>query len=401
MLSVVGLLSLMAVVASGILLFEQWRITEATTQVALRTVPDLIQAQHTIRNLERLRHCGDLLLGRPDKITRSQAVIEATLLSSHPTLMENPVAAPIIAEALRRILELDDLLSQDGAPEPKRLIALWQPSSDAISAAADSLATQTAATARTESEQIGIAARHSLSGIALALGCVALLLAGGVVLMRSYLLRPIQRIVQALDQRQGNLPARDFPPFKEIDRLRIAAGELGTALAEVERLAMIDELSGLHNRRAYYLAAKREFDRFRRYGRTVSLLMFDLDYFKHINDHHGHEGGDRAIVAFARLLAEALRSADFAARIGGEEFVLLAPELDVNGTAVLAERLRLAVSQLVITSPIGESIPLTVSIGVSWPQGDDTDMDAAMRRADEALYAAKNGGRNRVVLAKG
>lgn len=163
----------------------------------------------------------------------------------------------------------------------------------------------------------------------------------------------------------------------------------------LQKLASTDPLTGLANRSRFFALAASEVTRIRRYGRPLAVIMLDIDHFKDINDTYGHSLGDMALKAFAGVCLELLREPDIMARIGGEEFALLLPETDRSGALALAERLHGAVSAIRLENL---SIAMTVSMGVSevWP--GETTVDAALSRADQALYAAKRAGRNRTML---
>jgi len=162
---------------------------------------------------------------------------------------------------------------------------------------------------------------------------------------------------------------------------------------EMEQLATIDGMTGIYNRRHFLTMADHEWDRARRHGRPLSFLMIDIDYFKAINDRFGHDIGDRAIVHVAQLAAGCKRSFDLLARIGGEEFALLLPDTEIAQAEAIAERLRCDVAM----SPLAE-VPhsATVSIGVATSDDTMAGVSDLMRLADQALYAAKRTGRNRV-----
>lgn len=161
---------------------------------------------------------------------------------------------------------------------------------------------------------------------------------------------------------------------------------------EMADLAMKDALTGIFNRRHFTARLDSEWKRVRRYGRPLSLLLLDIDHFKSINDRYGHDVGDQVIVAIARLCGTTTRDSDVAARIGGEEFAILLPETDLDDARAAAERLRVAVAERPIASNAGP-IAVTVSIGTA-PAGQAADPADFMKRTDEALYAAKRGGRN-------
>jgi diguanylate cyclase (GGDEF)-like protein len=159
--------------------------------------------------------------------------------------------------------------------------------------------------------------------------------------------------------------------------------------------SMTDPLTGLLNRRYFTKLSQREVARSLRHGLRFSVLMLDIDHFKRINDNFGHPVGDLAIKALAEICNQALRPHDILARYGGEEFILTLPHTDEEGARVVAERIRKAVEQLELPAASGP-VRFTVSIGVSIYKKDLT-LERIVERADEALYKAKQAGRNRIV----
>jgi diguanylate cyclase (GGDEF)-like protein len=141
-----------------------------------------------------------------------------------------------------------------------------------------------------------------------------------------------------------------------------------------------------------------ELDHARRMGRSFALLALDIDHFKRINDTWGHAAGDEALKSFANACRLALREYDILGRVGGEEFAVALPNTGPDGARVIAERLRAAVAELVIHPAKGQFFDLTVSVGVAQLRDTDTGIASLLGRADQALYRAKNGGRNRVVM---
>jgi len=167
---------------------------------------------------------------------------------------------------------------------------------------------------------------------------------------------------------------------------------------KLQRDANFDYLSGLLNRRAFQIVAQQAIAARHRYKRSLSVVMIDIDFFKRINDTHGHEVGDKAISHVAKLLKLSCRNADCVARIGGEEFVLLLPDTDRAGAFKLAEKVRERISK----NPLdvnGKFIDITVSAGVSNVREEHDSIESALSEADEALYKAKESGRNNVQLA--
>ena len=162
---------------------------------------------------------------------------------------------------------------------------------------------------------------------------------------------------------------------------------------ELERLASTDKLTGTFNRRYFEKVAALEMARARRYGHGLALVLFDLDRFKQVNDRHGHQVGDQVLTQVAALVRRQLRASDTLARWGGEEFVILVPESGLEEAGQLAEKLRLAVAACSCPSVGG----LTISLGVALFTPADS-LDDWLFRADQALYAAKAGGRNQVSI---
>lgn len=173
--------------------------------------------------------------------------------------------------------------------------------------------------------------------------------------------------------------------------------ELRQSLAKIEELATRDHLTKLYNRRHMDSLIAQELSRADRGGDTFCLAVVDIDHFKSINDRHGHDTGDKTLVEFGRLLPMMLRDTDQVARWGGEEFVVLLVATAIAGGTEVMERLRARVEG---NDWSAAEIPVspTCSIGVAERQADET-IDDVLRRADAALYAAKHGGRNRVVSA--
>lgn len=159
--------------------------------------------------------------------------------------------------------------------------------------------------------------------------------------------------------------------------------------------AVTDELTGLRNKRFFRETFTREFSRAQRYRRSLSILVIDIDHFKNVNDRHGHHIGDITLTAVAGIVGSIVRADDTAARYGGEELVVLLPETDLRGAAVIAERLRNEIaSRKVCYRDI--SLHVTVSIGCAELCAKDADADALFQRADRQVYVAKDDGRNRV-----
>jgi diguanylate cyclase (GGDEF)-like protein len=163
----------------------------------------------------------------------------------------------------------------------------------------------------------------------------------------------------------------------------------------LEEVASIDGLTRLYNRRHFLNLCENEWVRFRRYGRPPAIILLDIDFFKSINDRHGHDIGDRVLMEVAHVLRSEKRATDFVGRLGGEEFALLLPDVSLESACAAADRLRRAVANRVIVVE-QSTISITVSLGVSVTREGMDGIAELIKEADVALYDAKRSGRNRV-----
>jgi two-component system cell cycle response regulator len=161
-------------------------------------------------------------------------------------------------------------------------------------------------------------------------------------------------------------------------------------------LALTDELTGLYNRR-YVFAHLNELLARIPGGGDTAVMLFDIDHFKQVNDRHGHPAGDVVLHELAGRALRQVRSVDLVGRIGGEEFIVVMPETNLGGATIVAERVRAAVADEMFMLEGKRTLPVTVSIGVAVTGERDDRLEDLLKRADDALYAAKNGGRNRVI----
>lgn len=174
--------------------------------------------------------------------------------------------------------------------------------------------------------------------------------------------------------------------------------ELRERVNTTMQLAIVDELTGLYNRRYFDRHLSMLLDKASDQSRDMAVMMLDLDYFKSVNDTHGHDAGDAVLKEFAERLQRNIRGVDLACRFGGEEFVVIMPDTDMRQAHNVAERVRESICELPFS--IGKDAPLkvTVSVGVALNDGPDEMPDTLLKRADIALYLAKTGGRNQVVV---
>ncbi|MEO3428518.1 sensor domain-containing diguanylate cyclase [Pelagibius sp. CAU 1746] len=194
------------------------------------------------------------------------------------------------------------------------------------------------------------------------------------------------------DKRCFGAIMQDYRPRRKLEAERDAL------LARLSAQALSDELTGLPNRRAFMDELERVQAAMSRSTAPASIAVIDIDHFKQVNDTYGHGAGDATLRALAAVLRETLRGEDFLARVGGEEFALVLRAADLSIAGRIAERMRERVAETPFTLPEGQTIHITVSIGVA-PFSLDCKDQACLKAADKALYKAKEGGRNKVCIA--
>ena len=207
----------------------------------------------------------------------------------------------------------------------------------------------------------------------------------------------ILRLLSTVVMQAGGIQNTVEASHKDLVETRRALTTMQEELAETRQLLNEDALTGALNRRGLDQTLTREIARSQRLDTKLSLSMVDLDYFKKVNDEFGHEAGDQMLVHFASLIKSVLRKSDALVRYGGEEFTLILPDTDSRGAHFVLARLQ----QLMSKSPLvfeGRQINTTFSAGVATLRGEENG-HALLRRADEALYAAKNSGRNAIKVA--
>jgi len=169
---------------------------------------------------------------------------------------------------------------------------------------------------------------------------------------------------------------------------------------KLERLATFDSLTGLYNRRAVLGRLGELINLANRYKEDFSLSMLDIDHFKMVNDHYGHLTGDEVLAKIATLIRRNVRDTDIVGRYGGEEFIIILPKTNLSSAWVVAERLRSIIEKSEMKDSAGNIFTITVSQGLAgWERDEDTT--SLISRADEALYRAKEKGRNRVQILLG
>lgn len=206
----------------------------------------------------------------------------------------------------------------------------------------------------------------------------------------------LKSALEHLNEREGHTRYEHLQILNK--KLQETQTELEDANKRLTELAIKDDLTGAFNRR-YFLAQASQHHSYQvRYKMPVSVMMLDIDHFKTVNDTYGHHAGDISLIEFANTCTNNLRDTDMFSRLGGEEFAISMPGLDLSHASQTAEKIRRIIEQLEIDTTGGEAIKFTVSIGVVEMQQKES-LESALSRADKALYTAKRNGRNRVVSA--
>lgn len=216
-------------------------------------------------------------------------------------------------------------------------------------------------------------------------------------LKKAQTLATLQQIEQVLLEEVERMKMSTITYKRELDNAQIKIREQEEVLERLSKDASTDFLTQVFNRAAFDRRLMEEFARYKRYGQVFSLVLFDIDHFKNVNDTYGHLAGDRVLKAVALLINEEKRVADFLARFGGEEFGLILPGIDKEAARTVAEKFRKRIESTTFKFE-NHNINITVSGGVAEAEGSDELPSDVVKRADEALYEAKSEGRNRVVV---
>jgi len=414
----IGLLSIMVVAAAvvwlvgGVVLFtmlqQQTRLENDAQRVYDGSSARVFEATRTIRGLERLAREGDALIWVADTAIRTRKRQQLHSLLDDAALQGEPEIREVVQKGFATLDENLADLAQNGAAAQERSAVRWAPVMQQVLNKSEAVGAEVSDLATREADQILQStddARTMLVGVAALAGAISLALFGFVYFM---LTRPVVRLAKAL------VKARDGKPIsgkqeviRELQMLHDAATALGSAhrelettRAQLEQLAHTDVLTGLANRRMFEQQGERAFLHARRYGEALTVIAFDIDHFKRVNDAFDHKKNNAILRALSTYLREAVRAAEHpVARVGGEEFALLLTHVSLEDAILTAERLRKGIETLAVAMPNGASLHLTVSMGVAQCRDADSNLSALMRRADMALYRAKENGRNRIEQA--
>jgi len=197
-------------------------------------------------------------------------------------------------------------------------------------------------------------------------------------------------VINVTNKREG----KDFSD-EDVRMLRAVADQAAVAVnkAQLWDMAVTDSLTGLYVRRYFMVKLQEELHRADRYNKILTIVMADIDRFKNINDTYGHDVGDKVLEAIGKFFQKNIRDVDIIARYGGEEFILMLPEEDKEAAFCLAERLRERFAEI----DLGHLPKITISLGIAAYPIDGTEVEDLIKKADAAMYAAKQAGRNRVM----
>lgn len=201
---------------------------------------------------------------------------------------------------------------------------------------------------------------------------------------------------QAFEKGANDFLSKPVEPVELSARVRNMLN-LRMRTLQLHKLATVDSMTETLMRRRFFELADVEFSRNRRYKNLMSVMMLDIDHFKAVNDTYGHAAGDEVLKQVSLLCKDVLRDVDFIGRMGGEEFAVCLPETEAKGAYLVSERMRKSVEAMSVYVD-GQDISVTVSIGLAQLNSSDNDFSALLNRADQALYEAKNTGRNKVFL---
>ena len=404
-------LALLFIILFGVavvqLVIDQQRVEDAAARLQKKTMPEIIRFQRLSRNLEQLRQEGERFFSATSPQARQQALFVVTLVSSHPSVLEHREAAELARETEHFLVDVLRQANRGNEAVTARYEE-WQRLAARLGLLVDDVSIQGANLASVDLAMMSDTMSWARLKLIIALVVVSTFLTVFLILLRTHLIRPLQRIDKTLSNLSVDNPLPVFEPsaMLEIQAVEAAIGALHGSLQQneearrsLEKLANKDGLTGLTNRRHFLVMAEAELQRAQRYGRPLSMGMADLDFFKSLNDTYGHAAGDSVLRSFSAMLLDTFRQSDLVCRYGGEEFAFLFPESSLTDARMLAERFRSRWSEYDIVLPDGTMVRVTVSIGLA--DASTGTIDEALKAADEGLYEAKRQGRNRTVVTGG
>ena len=380
---------------------QQQDIVNETRVMELRTMPEVIRLQRVGRNLEQLRSVGDSILTAVSESDRQDLLMMMTMIAMHPNIQEDPKVAELTAQVAKTLAEANLAIASD----PQSIDSLrrqWQPLALRLSQAADDAMAGAVQRLDRQVNIMSAVAQRVRYQMWLIMGLAGLCLLLFVWILQVRILKPLIKINDALrslhtDLATPHLPESRVTEISAIESAILALHETQKKTATIQEelafQASHDMLTELPNRRAFMQSAERAALRALTAGRSATVGMADIDFFKRINDQYGHAAGDAVLRDCARLIEQSFRSTDLICRYGGEEFAFVILDSDAAESLKLAERLRERIAGHAFSSPDGAALPaVTISIGLATIGAEG--LERALHEADAALYRAKAEGRN-------
>ena len=380
---------------------DQRLVLEGSERLQKITIPSTLENFRLARNIEQLRLEGEHIFSGRTPEARQQALFVVSLLTSHPALLADARAAGLAMETETFLARA----AREGMTEARYVE--WATLSNRLSLLADDVSIEGINLATDDLRRMSAILLQGRVKLPVVLTLFAIFVVIFLYFIHRHLIHPLQVMNEALSALRSGQPVAPFTvaAMSEIRAVEGAIGQLQKVMQEneqarqqLERLATIDGLTGLFNRRHFMTLAEAEISRAQRYGRPICVGMADLDFFKNINDSYGHAAGDEVLQSMSELFRQALRQSDWWCRYGGEEFAFVFPETAPDEAYRLAERLRLCAADSHVELANGICLRFTLSLGVA--DATRCSLDEALKRADDALYEAKHSGRNRVVLVE-
>jgi len=382
---------------------EQLRLLEQLTVMQQRTIPDALQAQRLVRNLETMRLEGERLLALPAPVERMPSMYVIDVIVENPTVQADGRVAPVLKQAqqvLRALARKTPLTNADRSQ--------WADESQALARLADRITAESIERFNAEVEQTRRSVDRNLWQLGVSVVVLTVSLLCFVLALYSTLIRPLRHISDALaglrrGQHPPPLPPGTWAPseigdvHQAMDQLDLLMQENETIRKDLLTSANTDSLTGLFNRRHFMEQAHLALARAKRTHSPVTLAIADLDHFKSVNDTLGHAAGDLVLKAVAQRIRSTLRETDIHCRYGGEEFAFVFPDTALAEAGLLANRLRESIAATAIPVDGGQSVPISLSLGLVEVLG--MPLDVALNQADQAMYRAKVAGRNRIEVA--
>ena len=370
-------------------------------------MPKTFEATRVVRGLERLARDGEAILWVATIEERDARRLRLQRVGDEGALQGTPEIRDMVVMSLAVVDENLALLDKQGVTGRIAALARWEPVAQALLNMGVQLGAEAVDSALAESDRIidaTQAARKSLIAAAAIIG-FALVLA--IVLTYFVFARPLKRLADSLRMAgEGHAMDERSEAIRELQVLHDSAVALAQShkvlagmRSQLDRLAHTDDLTGLANRRMFQERAAQMLELGKRYGDPCSVIVFDLDHFKAVNDRFGHEGGDLVLRTLGAYILSIARNVDLVARVGGEEFAVVLPHTTLPVAQMAAVRLCEGIAALRTTMANDEVLAFTASFGVAEYARTDSDLAALMHRADQAMYRAKANGRNRVELA--